>query len=71
MTNLFTILFDNLLLLIFSLFFHISLFTVIKSGALDSYLKITLNDLLEKRIYLILIFSFFFIFLFRLYLNQI
>jgi hypothetical protein len=60
MTNLFTILFDNLLLLIFSIFFHISLFTVIKSGALGSYLKITLNDLLEKRIYLILIFSFFF-----------
>jgi len=59
MTNLITILLDNLLLLIFSIFLHSSLFTVIKSGALGSHLKITLNDLLEKRIYLILIFSFY------------
>lgn len=59
MTNLFIIFLDNLLLLIFSIFFHISLFSVIKSGSLGSHLKITLNDFLEKRIYLIIIISFF------------
>jgi hypothetical protein len=49
MTNLFIILFDNLLLLIFSIFLNFNLLLVIRLGVLGSYLKTTLNSLLEKK----------------------
>jgi hypothetical protein len=59
MIHLFAILFNNLILLIFSISLNICLLAAIKLGALGLQLRTILNDLLEKRIYLIPIFSFF------------
>jgi hypothetical protein len=60
MTNLFAILFDYLILLIFSICLNFSLLVGIRLGILGSYSQVTLNGLLAKRIHLIPIFSFFF-----------
>jgi hypothetical protein len=55
--NLFAILLNNFILLIFSISLNIFLLAAIKLGALGLQLRTILNDLLEKRIYLIPIFS--------------
>jgi hypothetical protein len=57
--NLFPIFFDSLILIIFSIILNGILFALIKRGLLGLRLQIILNSLLEQRIYLIPIFSFF------------
>jgi hypothetical protein len=72
MMTLFSILLNNLLILIFcssSILINIFLLAFIKLGLLGLHLKTTLNDLLEKRIYLIPIFSFFVFILIKYHSN--
>src|ERR1700735_3634153 len=69
MMTLFTILLNNLLLLIFSISLNIFLFASINSGILGIQLKTILNDILVKRIYLIPIFSFFVFITIKYYSN--
>jgi len=69
--TLFTILLNNLLLLILSISLNIFLFASINSGILGIHLKTILNDILVKRIYLIPIFSFFVFITIKYYSNII
>jgi hypothetical protein len=67
MMTLFTILLNNLLILILSISLNIFILAVINLALFGLHLKTILNNLLEKRIYLISIFSFFFFIMMKYY----